>query len=292
MRGCLADQSGDLDRGFATAVEVAIARRQGGVTQVEGLPVLLETPFVQRRSVEPRLTRFGWTRAEVDLGPAGNGRRARDISRSVVHERYQVGPRGLGAPRCTQGRDVPVGKISRKIGRQILEPGAQAEARIGLAPGGRGGNQEKRVQHGARRSPDPGSHVTRPKPCFADTTHGSNYLSCNCQGAQPARNPQRPRSLRRRRVAKRATQMLGEQGTQRYAATGCRCTQYLRILYATLPLAPTPARVLHGGMDHGAKIEDSNRRQTHTPETGKIVETNHRQVAKAHEHQRSRAEAD
>src|SRR2546426_6321662 len=71
MRGCLTDQSGDLDRGFATAVEVAIARRQGGVPQVEGLPVLLETPFVQRRSVEPRLARFGWTRAEVDLGPPG-----------------------------------------------------------------------------------------------------------------------------------------------------------------------------------------------------------------------------
>src|SRR5882762_4046371 len=140
--------------------------------QIESLPVVPEIALVQRGSIEPRPTRSGWTRAEVDLGPPGNGRRARDISRSVVHERYQVGPRGLGAPRLTQGRDVTVGEISREIGGQILEPGAQAEARIGLGAGGRGGNQEDRVQHRAR----------------GDATHGSNYLSCNCQGAEPARN--------------------------------------------------------------------------------------------------------
>src|SRR6266853_2003688 len=118
--------------------------------QIEGLPVVPEMTLAQRRSVEPRLTGSGRTRAEVDLGPPGNGRRARDISRSVVHEPNQVGPRGLGAPRLTQGRDVTVGEISRKIGGQILEPGAQAEARIGLAAGARGGNQEKRVRQSAR----------------------------------------------------------------------------------------------------------------------------------------------
>ena len=172
MRGCLTDQSGDLNRGFPAAIEVATARRQRGLMQIEGLPVVPEIALVQSCLVEPRLIRSGWTRAEVDLGPPGNGRGARDVSRSVVHERYQVGPRGLGAPRRTQSRDVTVGEISRKIGGQILEPDAQAEARIGLAPGGRGGNQEKRAQHRAR----------------ADATHSSNHLSCNCQGAESARN--------------------------------------------------------------------------------------------------------
>jgi hypothetical protein len=140
--------------------------------QIEGLSVVPEIALVQSGLVEPRQTRCGWTRAEVDLGPPGNGRRARDIALSVVHERCQVGPSGLGAARRTQGRDVTIGEISRKIGGQILEPGAQAEARIGLAPGGRGEDQEKRVQHSAR----------------ADAPHGSNYLCCNCRGAEPARN--------------------------------------------------------------------------------------------------------
>src|SRR5207249_180076 len=129
-----------------------------------------EMALVQRGSVEPRPARSGCTAAEVDLGPSGNGRRARDIARSVVHEGDQVGPRALGAPRRTQGRDVAVGEVSREIGGQILEPGAQAEARIGLAAGARGGNQEKRVQHGA------------------DPTHGWNYLSGNCRGAESVRN--------------------------------------------------------------------------------------------------------
>src|SRR6266446_1010810 len=139
--------------------------------QIEGLPVVPEMTLVQRRSVEPRLTGSGRTRAEVDLGPPRNGRRARDISRSVVHEPDQVGPRSFGAPRLTQGRDVTIGEISREIGGQIREPGAQAEARIGLAAGGRGGNQEKkRVQHST------------------DATHGCNYLSGNCRDAESARN--------------------------------------------------------------------------------------------------------
>src|SRR5439155_11302695 len=139
--------------------------------QIEGLPVVPEMALVQRGSVEPRPARSGCTAAEVDLGPPGNGRRARDIARSVVHERDQVGPRGLGAPRCAQGRDVTIGEISRKIGGQILEPGAQAKARIRLAAGARGGNQEKkRVLHST------------------DATHGWNYLSGNCRDAESARN--------------------------------------------------------------------------------------------------------
>src|SRR6266853_4919484 len=118
--------------------------------QIEGLPVVPEMTLVQRRSVEPCLTGSGRTRTEVDLGPPGNGRRARDISRRVVHEPDQVGPRSFGAPRLTQGRDVTIGEIRRKIGGQILEPGAQSKARIGLAPGARGANQEKRGQQSAR----------------------------------------------------------------------------------------------------------------------------------------------
>src|SRR5207248_9222415 len=118
--------------------------------QIEGLPVAPEMALVQRGYVEPRPARSGCTAAEVDLGPSGNGCRARDIARSVVHEGDQVGPRALGAPRRTQGRDVAVGEIGREIGGQILEPGAQAKARIGLAPDARGGNQEKRGQQSAR----------------------------------------------------------------------------------------------------------------------------------------------
>ncbi len=66
----------------------------------------------------------------------------------------------------------------------------------------------------------------------------------------------------------------------------------LRILHAPLPLTPTTASVLQRGMDHGARIEDSNHRQTQTPERGQAVKAHHRQVAKAHQQQRGQAEAD
>src|SRR5207302_1081836 len=138
--------------------------------QIEGLPVVPEMALVQRGSVEPCLTCSSRTRAEVDLGPPGNGRWPRDIVRSVVHEGDQVGPRGLGAPRCAEGREVTVGEISREIGGQILEPGAHAKARIRLGPGARGGNQQKRVQHST------------------DATHRWSYLSGNCRDAESARN--------------------------------------------------------------------------------------------------------
>src|SRR2546421_7683480 len=92
--------------------------------QVEGLPVLLESPFVQRRFVEPLLIRSGWTRAEVDSGPPGNGRRARDIPRRVIHERHQVGRRGLDAPRRTQRSEEHTSELQSRsdiVCRLLLE---------------------------------------------------------------------------------------------------------------------------------------------------------------------------
>src|SRR5215813_5025026 len=65
-----------------------------------------------------------------------------------------------------------------------------------------------------------------------------------------------------------------------------------RVLYAPLPLAPAPASVLDARLDHRARVEDRNQRQTQTPERRETVEAHDWPVAKAHQHECGQTQAD
>src|SRR5579863_1605089 len=128
----LAHEGCHLDGGLSILIDVAVARGQSGFVQVEDLSILSEMPLVERRFAEPRGTPACGARIEIHLRPAWDRGRARRIARGVIHESYEICRRRFGTLWRAERGEVSIGEIRRKVLRQILKTGAQAEARIGL----------------------------------------------------------------------------------------------------------------------------------------------------------------